>query len=256
MAFDIYDFVFYNLLKYDHASSVLTGELQNDIIFGLLIPTIFIAIVLYFGVHQIFGAGHKAIGALSAITGLGVIVTLGWVPIIAGIGGFAFVIIIVGFFLTAFYRRLVPSGLEVGAYKAGRHAARLVDAGVPMIPEKQKRAFGAKLKGYDSDFHYADQAMAKYTGKGGVSVNTGNPVDDERIKYERQTELQRHSTMKNDALEKSISIIELIPKGQRIDFIDKYTSKDKTESGEPSLNKELHDMFKKQNAEEEKNKGK
>ncbi len=161
MASEIYDFVFYDILGYDYSSATLSGELQNDVIFGLLIPTVFIAILLYFFVFKIFGAGSKIIGTLSSITALGVIVTLGWVPLIAGMGGFAFVIILALALIRGIYSRLVPKGVDTKLYGAGKWAGKKMAAKVdihdPTLSKKELRYLATELTDCSDRFYNAKE---------------------------------------------------------------------------------------------------
>lgn len=232
---DIYDFIFYTVLKYDYSSSVLTGELQNDIIFGLLVPTIFIAFVLYFSVRNVFGAGHAAIGNLAAITGLGVVVTLGWVPIIAGLGGFVFVALLAILFIGSFYRRLVPEGAEMKLRGAAAKAGSMIDVGTPIIPPKTRRAYGVRLHGCETEYDDAVEAISTY--KGGKSSGGSNVIITES-KFEQKTEIERYNALKNHAVEKGVQIVENFMAREREGFINEFTKKD----GE--YNKQLKKYFK------------
>ncbi len=245
MAFDIYEFVFHDILKYSPSSSALTGDLQHDVVFGLLIPTVFISFVLYFSVRNVFGAGHAMIGNLAAITGLGVIITLGWVPLIAGFGSFVFVAMLALLFVGAFYRRLVPDGAEMKLRKGARWAGSMVDVGSPVIPPKQRRALGVKLRRCESEYNSAVIAIKSYEDKGdnkgqGLYVNTGES------QIERTTDIERHTKMKDNAVEKAVQIIEYFQKGERIDVLKSYVK----EGGD--FYKEVNEIFSAQRAVEDK----
>ncbi len=218
MAFDIYDFVFYNLLKYDYSSSVLTGDLQHDVIFGLLIPTVFIAFVLYFSVRNVFGAGHPMIGNLAAITGLGVIITLGWVPLIAGFGSFVFVALLALLFIGAFYRRLVPDGAEMKLRSGATKLGGMVDIGNPVIPKKQRRALGVRLHSCQAEYKAAKEAIEAFRTKDG-----GNKIVMGDSNTENATEIQRHTKMSNHAVEKAVQILEYFPISERSKVLKDYT---------------------------------
>lgn len=222
MAFDIHEFIFYDILKYSPSSTVVTGDIQNDVIFGLLIPTIFIAIVLHFSVRNVFGAGHAFIGNLAALTGLGVIVTLGWVPIIAGLGGFVFVALLAVLFVGAFYRRLVPEGAEMKLRGAAAKAGSMIDVGNPVIPPKVRRAYGVRLHSCENDYNSAVTAIQAYSGSGsGPKMLVGES------KFEQTTEVERHTNMMNHAFEKGVQLIENFPKGNsRVQFIKEFTDSD------------------------------
>lgn len=231
MASGIYDFIFYNLLKYDHASSVLTGELQHDIIFGLMIPTIFIAIVLLTAVNKIFGESHKVIGYLSSITGLGVIITLGWVPLIAGIGGFVFVILIALYFLAAFYRRIVPHGHEKAVVDAAGWAGSKIDLGNVTLTEKDMRKLGTELRIFDEEYNTAEafiHRISQDSKNKGISVNLINhPENLEKLDERTRSEFRMQMTIKSNAITEGEKIVGKVRRDQRKKFIGKYTEDDK-----------------------------
>lgn len=232
MASEIYDFVFYNILKYDTSSSTLSGELQNDVIFGLLIPTVFIAILLYFFVFKIFGAGNKVIGTLSSITALGVIVTLGWVPLIAGMGGFAFVIILALALIRGIYSKLVPKGVDTKLYGAGKWAgkkmAAKVDVHDPTLSKKELRYLATELTDCDDRYDNAkemfDAIQRKYKNVTQINnINTGDTsgnVDnlDSETKSAFSEALAFHNLMSVE-FKNAEEVIERIPSSKRAKFI-------------------------------------
>ncbi len=246
MAFDIYDFIFHTLLKYDHASSVLTGDLQHDIIFGLLIPTIFIAIVIHQGVHRIFGDSSKFVAYLSSITALGIIITLGWVPLIAGIGGFVFVILIALYFIYAFYRRIVSEGHEKMVYDAAGKIGDRIDLGNVTMSKRDKRQLATELKSLDEQYDDACDIIqneidtARNTGIH-ISTADANNIDEtkdsKRLDERTRTELRLQSDIKRNALVEGERVVDQIPWNERMRFIGHYTK----DGGK--FQKELKELF-------------
>ncbi len=240
MAFDIYYFVFYEILKYDSSSAVLRGahDLQHDVVFGLLIPTVFIAIVLYFFVFHIFGAGHRAIGYLSSITALGVIISLGWVPLIAGLGGFAFVIILALAFVKAIYSRLVPKGVDSKLYSAGKKIGETIDLSSPVMSKKQERNLITELATFENSFKSAKKAIDNFE-----KIRSSTNINME--KAEAETQIERYNNMWKRALEDAVKLIESAPRHRRLDIIKKYLV-------DSDFKKRLDDIFRLQKREEEK----
>ncbi|RLG13724.1 MAG: hypothetical protein DRN71_04315 [Candidatus Nanohalarchaeota archaeon] len=246
MASGIYDFIFYTLLKYGYASSVLTGELTHDIIYGLLIPTIFIAIVVHQAVYRIFGDSSKFIGYLSSITALGVIITMGWVPLIAGIGGFVFVILIALYFIYAFYRRIVSEGHEKMVYDAAGKLGGRIDLGNVTISKRRKRELATELKSFDEQYNDACsiiQNQIDTANNNGIHINTtdANNMDEsksaEQLDERTRTELRLQSQIKRNALVNGEKIVDEIPWNQRIKFIEHYTD------DRGKFQKELKELF-------------
>ncbi|MFH1431843.1 MAG: hypothetical protein ABIG84_01375 [archaeon] len=228
MASSIYDFVFYEILKYDYSSSVLTGELQNDIIFGLLVPTIFIAIVAHQGVHRLFGDSSKFVAYLSSITSVGVVITLGWVPIIAGIGGFIFVALIAVYFMYAFYRRIFSEGHEKAISdklgKAGEIIGNKIDFAGVTLTKKEMREAESELGGC---FHRygeahdtktsADQGLSKTTAHSSISAGGGGTNNEQGSSLGRQSnDAQR---MMDDIATQAVEIVKSVPSYERGNLI-------------------------------------
>ena len=110
---DIYDLLFYQILKFDYSTSVLTGEFGNDILYGLLIPSILIYLVLVEFASFIAGS-HKGIKHLVTIAALGVIIQSGWYARIASMSGIYFPLAIL-FFLLVFAKRKLITRKQEGA---------------------------------------------------------------------------------------------------------------------------------------------
>jgi len=79
---DIYSLIFYQILKYDPSSTFLTGDMIHDLVFGVLIPSIPVILILKFFSSYITGE-HKDLQILAMIGGLAFIIFGGWFPIIA-----------------------------------------------------------------------------------------------------------------------------------------------------------------------------
>lgn len=234
MGFDIYDFVFFEILKYDYSSSALTGELQHDIIFGLMIPTIFIALVAYTGVNKIFGEAHKVIGYLASITAVGVIMTLGWVPIIAGIGGPVFVVLIALYFMVAFYRRIVSHGHEKKLVDAAGWAGGKMDLGRVVLSGRDERKLGKQLRNFDEEYNTAQRLIDNILG--GKDKEVTKVVVD-KLDVPKQTEISRQSQIKSNAIEEGENIVEQVPRGRRDEIIKRYT--------QDKFQKEMRKLFNK-----------
>jgi len=229
-SFDIYDFVFYDILKFDPSSSVLTGELQNDVIFGLLVPAVFIFIVLYFFVYHQFGAGSKFLGTLASLTGFGVIITLGWVPLIAGLGGFAFVLILFLAILRGFYSRLIPKGVDTKVYKAGhwlgKTAANKIDYDGIALTEKEMREKYAHLRGcfdrYDrawKSYDSINKGLANMTTQSTINTGSGASTNNAEAASLRSQSADVQKNME-DISEQAIEIIKSVPRHERKTMID------------------------------------
>ena len=227
---DIYDFVFYDLLKYDTSSSVLTGELQNDVIFGLMVPTIFILIVLLTGVKQMFGDSHKSVGYLASITGLGVIMTLGWVPIIAGLGGFVFVLALIGYFIAAFYRRIISHGHEKVLVDNAKKLGGAIDMGNYALTKRDYRHLATELRNAEREFGDACTTLEALQ-KGIMRPQNSITVGDTKNQAARQQEI------KSLAIDTAEEVIGQVPKGKRLKFIEDNVKINK------EFKRELDDLF-------------
>lgn len=237
MAFDnIYNFVFYDILKFDPSSTVLTGELQNDIIFGLLVPAVFIFILLYFFVYHQFGAGSKFLGTLSSLTAFGVIITLGWVPLIAGLGGFAFVLILFLALLRGIYSRLIPKGVDTKIYGAGKWlgktAAKKIDITDPTLTHKDKTKLAKDLQICDFKFGKAESAAkaiedkyknVRWSSEASLGGGGGNVKDTEHRNATSEMHLY-HETMAT-MIDEAENIVKKVPKSERREFIIHNTKK-------------------------------
>ncbi len=108
---DIYETVFYDILQIDRSSTLLTGEFGHDIVFGLLIPSILLILILKeFG--KFFAGDSKLAGTLVPIAGLAAIVVGGFYGVIAQFSTMLFVIMLAMFIIVYFKRRLITRGQE------------------------------------------------------------------------------------------------------------------------------------------------
>ncbi len=92
MSFEIYDFVFYQLLQFDPTSTLLTGNLVHDLLYGILIPTIFLFFLIDAFAEIIFRGKLRHLVSMAA---LGVILTSGWYPPIAEITSRFFIFLLI-----------------------------------------------------------------------------------------------------------------------------------------------------------------
>lgn len=108
---NIYDLIFYEILKFDYSSPILNGELMHDLLYGLLLPSIALYMILDIFMNYVSGE-HKRLRHIIAIGGLGVILVNGWYPIIASlyIPIFLIALILTGF--NYFKRHIMSESLE------------------------------------------------------------------------------------------------------------------------------------------------
>ncbi|MCK5474106.1 MAG: hypothetical protein KAI53_01755 [Candidatus Aenigmarchaeota archaeon] len=108
---DIYDLLFYQILKFDPMNNVLTGEFGNDLLYGLLIPGIILFMIL--SEFSSFVAGnHTGIRHLVTIAALGVIIQSGWYAMIAGVSSIYIPLALVLFIIMFFKRKLIARNQE------------------------------------------------------------------------------------------------------------------------------------------------
>lgn len=108
---DIYELLFYDILKFDYSTSVLTGEFGNDILYGLLIPAILIYLVLAEFTSFVAGT-HEKVKHLVTIAALGVIIQSGWYATIASMSGMYLPIALLYFLLVFAKRKLITRKQE------------------------------------------------------------------------------------------------------------------------------------------------
>ncbi len=115
---DIYDMLFYSLLRFDPADPFLTGEFTHDIVYGILLPVIGLYIILNV-FSSTFAGGHTKVKNLITIGALAVIIVNGWYPVIAHLFVPIFIIaLVLGTFKT-FKRMIMSKETEAGLLKLG-----------------------------------------------------------------------------------------------------------------------------------------
>ncbi|NOR85648.1 hypothetical protein GQ473_06030 [archaeon] len=135
---DIADLLFYDILKIDPYSSIITGEFSHDIVYALLIPSIFLIIMLTQFGKEIFHGGKQNV--LVSIAGLAVIIVSGWYGAIASFSAFLFPALL-GFFILKFLYRMVISQKTSGA------AVNAAAWGSKKFQKKYGNVLGAPLGG-------------------------------------------------------------------------------------------------------------
>lgn len=108
---DIYETVFYDILQIDRSSTLITGEFGHDMVFGLLIPSILLILILReFG--KFFAGDSKLAGTLVPIAGLAAIIVGGFYGVIAQFSTMLFILMLAMFIIVYFKRRLITRGQE------------------------------------------------------------------------------------------------------------------------------------------------
>ncbi len=168
--FSIYDFIFYDILKFPPMTPILNGELQHDFVFGLFVPSLILVMFLYFSLGPLFGQEHAGIRKLVMLAGFMVALTLGWYPIIAGLGNLLFVLVM-GFGLLYFIlRRFFSEEAEIfigrGLNKGAGLLADKINQGAPItISGKNKRELESELRKLD-EFYINTHEMLRSINEG------------------------------------------------------------------------------------------
>ena len=101
---DVYDLIFYEIFKIDPASPVLNGDFFHDLLFGILIPSIFLILFFEEFTKRVF---HGKLKHLISIAGLGVIIAYGWYGMLVSVTSFLFPLLLGLYLLFFFYRVIV-----------------------------------------------------------------------------------------------------------------------------------------------------
>ncbi len=135
---DIAEFLFYTVLKIDPYSSIITGEFSHDMVYVLLIPSIFLIVMLQQFGKEIFHGGKQSL--LISIAGLAVIIVSGWYGAIASFSAFLFPVLL-GFFIIKFLYRMVIS------QKTSNAGIKAAAWGSKKVQQKYGNVFAAPMGG-------------------------------------------------------------------------------------------------------------
>ncbi len=192
---DIYETVFYDILQIDRSSTLITGDFGHDIVFGLLIPSVLLILILKeFG--KFFAGDSKLAGTLVPIAGLAAIIVGGFYGVIAQFSSMLFVLMLAMFIIVYFKRRLITRGQEgaiTGAISsvAGDRVDRALKRANPGEKDKAER----ELQRMAREWVKYEEQLVKLAGRAKVEGKDtkfiGGKTIDELIK---ETEEKRNES--------------------------------------------------------------
>ncbi len=100
----VYDLIFYEILKIDPASPVLNGDLFHDLIFGVLIPSVFLILFFEEFTRRVFNGKMRH---LITVCGMGVLIAYGWYGVIVSMTSILFPLLLGLYLIFFFYRSIV-----------------------------------------------------------------------------------------------------------------------------------------------------